>query len=242
MPFQLSMISPRNFGLAPGMKPVREIRPRKRRHTIPGWFSTDKAVSGKRIRTETLLELDGLAIYETDPRYTLMAGQPHRLVFFERMSDGTHVKRTYTPDLAVLARDGRIAVVDFKHTYFRSSLRWQHYEPLIRQAYEEDHGVSYTLVDEKDVYLEPRQTNFCTMLHHRTPVEDTEALLAARSAIARLGLPTSIGAVRLSSNLGCSQAEDRAFSVLIRMALAGEICLDMTETFDDRTTITVGPL
>lgn len=242
MSLQPSMISPGNFGLARGMQPVREIKPRTGRTSMPGWFPTRKAVTGNRIRTETRLELDGLALVHANPQHVLLAGQPHRLTFFERMPDGSHIKHEYTPDLAVLMRNRAIAIVDFKHSRFRAMPEWQKLEPLIREAYRKDHGVNYVVLSEDVINVEPRNRNIRIMLRHENAEDDPGAHVAVRRAIRELGFPTTIDAVRHEADLPSPESSDRAFSVLMQMALRGEIALDMSRRFNGTTTITAGNL
>ena len=72
--------------------------------------------------------------------------------------------------------------------------------------------------------------------------DDPGAHVAVRRAIRELGFPTTIDAVRHEADLPSPESSDRAFSVLMQMALRGEIALDMSRRFNGTTTITAGNL
>ncbi|WP_238258214.1 hypothetical protein, partial [Methylorubrum podarium] len=229
------------LGLKPGLKPVRRIKAKTKRISRPGRFATCKTFLREPIRTESVLEMDGLAHIETNPRYVRVAPQPHRLTFHVDGPDGSTRVETYVPDLAVLTTDGSVVIVDFKWSWLRALPEWKAVEPIIREAYRVDHGAAFTVLTEEHILVEPRRTNIAIMLLHRPPAEDPAALAAVRGAVGRLGLPSTIGAIRDASGLVTDGERDPAFSALVELAVSGEVGLDMSQAFDDQTTVHAGP-
>ena len=232
-----SWTDPADFGLTPGSKPVRRIKPRTGRKTMPGWFPTRKGVDGS-IRTETTLEMRGLAHFEVNPDVVLMAGQPHHLVFWEPKGHRKPQKHVYTPDVALLMRDGRVAVIDFKATRFRQIPKWKALEDLIERAYLVHHGIVYTVRTELEIGVEPRASNVAQMLTSRPTVPDDGAAMAVRSAIAAVGLPATVGVIcRLADVPSDDPKVDRAFAAIVAMALAGDVEMEMGRPFGDDTLV-----
>ncbi len=157
-----------------------------------------------------------------------MAAQPHVLVYHQPQADGTTIRRAYTPDLAVLMRDGEVVVIDFKIAGYAQLPKWQAKAALITEAYERDHSVTFSVVTNEAIYVQPRHQNVGILLAHRAIVRDGEALVAVRAAVALLGLPTTIDEVRRLVDLpSSSEHVDRAFTALVTMALDGEIRFDL---------------
>lgn len=236
-----SQVNREALGLKPGLKPVRRIKAKTKRISRPGRFATSKTFVREPIRTESVLEMDGLAHIETNPRYKWIAPQPHRLTFHVNGPDGSTRVDTYVPDLAVLTVDGKVVILDFKWSWLRALPEWKAVEPIIREAYRVDHGATFTVLTEEHILVEPRRTNIAIMLLHRPPAEDPAAIAAVRGAIGRLSLPSTIGAIRDASGLVTDGERDPAFSALVELAISGEVGLDMSQAFDDRTTVHAGP-
>ena len=197
----ITEVDPPDFGLSPGAVPVRIIKPRTGRRTMPGWFATTKGTLPA-LRTETLLELDALGHYEVNFACELMAAQPHVLKYRAPTPGGRGViDREYTPDLAIRAKDGKIAVIDFKIRKYADLPEWRAKEVILKRAYQDDHGAVFQTVTEQSIYIEPRHTNVAIMLMHRRAVPDHDADAAVRAAVATLGLPTTIPAVRRLAGL-----------------------------------------
>ncbi|GJD34018.1 hypothetical protein FMGBMHLM_0914 [Methylobacterium aerolatum] len=230
------------LGLTAGAKPVRRIKAKTKRISRPGQFATSNTFVREPIRTESVLEMDGLAHVETNPRYIRVAPQPHRLTFHVDGPDGSTRVDTYVPDLAVLTVEGNVVVVDFKWSWLRSLPEWAEVEPVIREAYRVDHGAHFVVLTEEHIHVEPRRTNVAIMLLHRAPAENAPAVTAVRGAIGRVGLPSTIGAIRAASGLSTDGVRDPAFSALMELAMDGEISLDMSHLFDDRTIVRDGPV
>ncbi|WP_155935167.1 hypothetical protein [Methylobacterium sp. 10] len=232
-----SYVEPASLGLAPGCKPVRKIARKSKRISRPGFFSSRKTWSRDAIRAESLFEQDGLAHIETNPRYVRIAPQPHRLTYhLDTGNDGVLV-RTYVPDLAVLTIDRTVVIVDFKWSFLRRDPAWAKLEPVIREAYRRDHGATFRVLTEEHIHVEPRRTNVTIMMMHRPMVTDGPAITAVRVAIDMLGLPSTIGRLRSASGLIPQPPEDRAFSALMELAMAGEVEIDMSERFYDGSVV-----
>lgn len=235
-----SQVNPASLGLARGCKPVRKIAKKSRRISRPGIFASDKTLNGRAVRTESILELEGLAHIEVNSAYVRVAPQPHTLTFHVEAADGSTEVHTYVPDVAVETRDGTVIVVDFKWSWLRKRPGWADVEPIIRTAYALDHGVTYRVLTEEHLLVEPRRTNVAIMLMHRAMVADPAAITAVRSAIASLGLPRSIGDLRSASGLIPDGPTDRAFSALTELAIAGEIRLEMSRALGDDSLVSQG--
>ena len=228
------------LGLTAGARPVRRIKAKTKRISRPGRFATSKTFVREPIRTESVLEMDGLAHVETNPRYLKIAPQPHRLTFHVCEPDGSTRVDTYVPDLAVLTVEGNVVIVDFKWSWLRSLPEWAEIEPVIREAYRIDHGAHFVVLTEEHIHVEPRRTNVAIMLLHRAPAENAGAVTAVRGAIGRVGLPSTIGEIRAASGLPTDGVRDCAFSALMELAMDGEVSLDMSRLFDDLTIVRVG--
>lgn len=235
-----SYVDPPSLGLAPGCIPVRTIAKKSRRISRPGVFGTRKSLDGRAIRTESILEMEGLAHIETNAHYVRIAPQPHRLIFHADKPDGSTRVHTYVPDFVVLTRDATVIVVDCKWTSLRALPEWAALEPVIREAYWLDHGALYRVLTEEHLLLEPRRTNVAIMLMHRPVVPNEPAITAVRRAVARCGLPSTIGALRDASGLRTEGPYDPAFSALIELAMSGEVRLDLSRLFDDDTRVAAG--
>jgi len=235
-----SYVNRKDLGLGAGYEPMRRIKAKQRRVSLPGYFPTRKTFDRRSIRTESILELAGLAHIETNARYVRIAPQPHRLTYYKPCPDGSWLKATYVPDLAVLTAEANVVVVDFKWSDLRALPEWTAVEPLIRQAYRADHGATFTVLTEEHLLIEPRRTNVAIMCMHRPPAENDRALTLVRVAISELGLPTTIGAVRNRAGLGGTDVRDPAFSAIMELAIAGEISLDLGIAFHDGTEIRRG--
>jgi hypothetical protein len=157
-----------------------------------------------------------------------MATQPHQLVYSEPQSDGATIRRIYTPDLALLMADQSIVVVDFKVAKYAKTASWIEKAKLIKEAYGRDHGVIFNVITDEMIRVEPRRTNIGIMLMHRAVVRDHEAEWRIWEAIAKLGLPATIGAITETCGLvHPSPNVDRAFSAIVNLAIRGEIALDL---------------
>lgn len=237
-----SRVHPESLGLAPGCKPVRKIAKKSKRISRPGVFASAKTFDGRAIRTESILEMEGLAHIEVNARYVRVAPQPHKLTFHVEGDRGSTRVHTYVPDVAVLTHDGEIIVVDFKWSFLRERADWAALEPVIREAYQLDHGVTYRVLTEEHLLVEPRRTNVAILMMHRPMVANEGAITAVRSAIASLDMPSTIGALRSASGLVPEGPADPAFSALMELAIAGEVRIDMSRLFDDASVIGQGAL
>jgi len=237
-----SYVNRRDLGLGAGYEPMRRIKAKQRSINRPGYFPTRKTFDRRAIRTESILEQAGLGHIETNARYRKIAAQPHRLTYYKPCPDGSWVKATYVPDLAVLTAEDNVVVVDFRWSALRAMPEWSAVESLIKDAYRVDHGATFTVLTEEHLLIEPRRTNVAIMCMHRPPAENLGALTVVRTAISGLGSPTTIGAVRAKARLGGTDARDPSFSAIMELAIMGEISLDMSDIFHDGTEVRSGVL
>lgn len=235
-----SYADPASLGLAPDCEPVRKIARMSKRIARPGVFSSRKTSTRKPIRTESLLEMDGLAHIETNARYLRIAPQPHCLTFHVEKPNGSTQVQTYVPDLAVLTVEHDVIIVDFKFSYLRALPEWAELEPIIREAYRVDHGATFRVLTEEHIHVEPRRTNVAIMMMHRPMVADAPAINAVRIAVAKLGLPATIREIREVAALDGEPPIDRAFSALMELAIGGEIQIDMSQPFHDGSCVRDG--
>ena len=223
-----SSIAIAEFGLFAGAQPVRAIRPRTGRQTMPGWFPTDKGTLPS-LRTETILELDGLGHFEVDSNIILMAAQPHELVYHEPVGRRSSIRRSYHPDVALLMRDGEVVIVDFKVAKYARRASWVAKEAVIRAAYLRDHFARFTTVTDEALGIEPRRTNVKILLMHRRMWRDDEADAAISARIATVGLPSTVGHLLAGVRLPSDQPHaDRGFAALVALALAGALRFDLS--------------
>jgi len=230
-----SSVHPANLGLFPGTTPLGRYTRRGRTSSWHGVFASEKGLGPTPFRS--LLERDLQTLLTANPDVKAYAVEPHMLHFFMPNGRGGSDVRMYIPDVVVIDRKDRIAIIEAKAKGLSTSPRWQAREPLIREAYAVDHGVRFVVLDEDAIRLQPRLSNCEIMLRHREPGADDEALMAVRDAIAALGVPTTIGAVTARAGLVSAPGEDRAFTALMRLALAGEIALDLSAPFSAFTTV-----
>jgi hypothetical protein len=235
----VSFVEPRHFGLTAGAEPVRKIAPRTGRLSMPGTFPTLKGTLPA-LRVETQLELDGLQLYEIDPDVVLMATQPHHLLYFDVLPDGSSVRRTYTPDLAVQTSDGSIVVVDFKVAKYAHRPEWRRKEALFKHHYRVDHGATFMTVTDAMVRVEPRFGNAKLMLLHWSRRSDVEAQTAMAAVIETVGLPARLGDLTRRCQITNPRPDvDRAFTAMIAMAFRGEVELDLGVPIGPETIVSI---
>lgn len=235
-------------------KPGRTVKDRARHPTLPGVFPTRKAPTPW-VRTRLPLMMDGLIHLETDPRVERIAVYPPKLEYSVRHEFGGRSKvRTVAPDVAVLEDDGYVTVIEYvpvaiqdERAGFAERVR------NLRQIYREEHGCGYAVHSELSIHIEPRMTNLRRQYEHSF-VNDRPALEAVRDALYRHGLPSTIGAVRAAVNLPPPVYEvlgsddkavfsrrldeiDRHFTALMQLAHRGEIEIDLSRPYDDRSVI-----
>jgi hypothetical protein len=201
-----------------------------------GEFGSQKGVGPTPF--ESLLERDFQTILCADYRILEYGVQPHTLTYWTPNSNGSRTKHTYVPDFVVQDREGRLMVIEVKASYFTTLPYWQSREPYIREAYALDHGVPFLLFTERDIRIQPRLANFEIMLRHRGPPDDPEAEHIVRDILRNLGGVTTIGDVCAKGRLPAPPGSDRCYTALMRLALRGEISLDIAKPFSALTKVT----
>jgi hypothetical protein len=219
-----SAVSRSDLGLYLGSRPLGKRSRRGKTPSYHGVHGGHKALGLALF--ESLLERDFQTVLCADPRVQAYAVQSHRLRYWLPSVSGVQTQHTYTPDAVVVLKDGRPAVFEVKHSRLRLRSGWQKREPHIRRAYIEDHGVHFQVVTEQDIRIQPRLSNYEIMLRHRHPMDDAEAEIAVRDALYRVHQRPNIGEV-CDACLLRNNRLSRIYSALIRLALSGEIALDL---------------
>lgn len=236
-----SRIEPANFGLDRHRHvPVDEPKPKR------GGPSRTKMTTGLAARgfvfAHDPAQEAGMIHVLTNPGTSLVADRPHEITFHAFEEDGSVTTFGHVPDFAVLRTDGTVQVLDFARRSVLSSPTWKRRAELLKEAYLEDHGILYGAVDEVTLRVEPLYSNLVVLYAHSKEESDREALVAVRSALMRLGLPTTIGHVRRSVRLPTGfegtvweSQYDRVLPTISAMAVSGEIRLDHRDGLSDAT-------
>ncbi|CAN7445477.1 hypothetical protein LJR255_002871 [Pararhizobium sp. LjRoot255] len=232
----------------------RTVKDRARHPTLPGVFPTRKATTPW-VRTRLPLMADGLIHLETDPCVIRIAVYPPKLEYsvWNDISRRSKV-RTVSPDVAVQEDDGHVTVIEYvpvaiqdERAGFAERVR------VLREIYREEHGCGYAVHSELSVRIEPRMTNLRRQYEHSF-VDDRPALEAVRDALYRHGLPSTIGAVRAAVSLPPPVYQvlgrtneavfsrtldeiDRHFTALMQLAHRGEIEIDISRPYDNRSVV-----
>lgn len=198
---------------------------------------------------------DGLIHLETDPRVVRIAVYPPKLEYsvWHDLSGRSKV-RSVSPDVAVLEDDGHITVVEYVPIAIQDErVGFAERVLALREIYREEHGCGYAVHSELSIHIEPRMTNLRRQYEHSF-VDDPPALEAVRDALYRHSLPSTIGAIRAAVNLPspCYQVlgrndeavfsrtlaeTDRHFTALMQLAHRGEIEIDLSRPYDDRSVV-----
>lgn len=229
-----SSLSHGDLGLFIGTRPLGKRTRRGRTPSYHGVHSGHKALGLSLF--ESLLERDFQTVLCADPRVKAYAVQPHQLRYWIPSPSGSMASHIYTPDVCALLGDGRPIVFEVKHSSFLNRSSWQNRERLIRSAYLNDHDVLFAVVTEREIRVQPRLSNYELMLRHRHPEDDLESEFAIRDALARLPLGCQIGEL-CSALVIASDNLRRGFSAVIRLALKGEIVLDLDKPLNLSTAI-----
>lgn len=220
-----SSIHPSHFGLVKGAKSARKV-PRFSKTLAYRGFSASKKARGE-ARFNSLLERDLHTLLEVDPNVASFAVEPHKLTYFMPGPNGGVEKREYTPDVVVSDRRGNISVLDAKASFFRSLPQWREKEPVIRQAYEQDHGVKFQVLTERQIRAQPRLGNCqIVLIHSRGPI-DVSLDLQLREILAASG-PISIS--ELQNLVGRGENGDlreRVFSTVMALVARGVAHIDL---------------
>lgn len=229
---------PPNLGLGPDAVPAREIPARSYRKTMPGWMPTSKADAGI-LRVESILEMDGLALFEADSRFVQLATQPHKLQYW--MSDGPTIKSArYFPDLIAKRCDGEIIVVDFKTDADAASTRWAKKSEIVRKIYDAANVIFETL-PKSVVRREPRHSNVKFLLRHRPSGKSID--LAAEAAIWRVmegkpDLTAALGDIIGQDGLEPhSSAESSLLTTFAQLVLRGHLMIDLNRPISMETRV-----
>lgn len=230
------------YGFGDDHRPRREIAPRARHSAMPGIFSTRKAARGW-LRTSSPLMMDGLVHPETDPRWIRLADYPFRVGGWLRRRDGSHAPFRHVPDVGVIDGNGAIVYIDYVPVAIqRERADFDARVEALRELYREDHGISYVVHDERHIYAEPRFSNLRIMRGNRLDDVDPNVTTAVRVAVLQVSLPATIEAIAQASRRPGADGESpgamgRVLSVILGLALIGELEIDLTQPLSGRTKV-----
>jgi hypothetical protein len=230
-----SSIFPEHFGLVPGARPARQ---HKWWHQMSSWrgeFGSQKGVGPTPF--ESLLERDFQTILCADYRIHQYGVQPHTLTYWTPNANGSRTKHTYVPDFVARDKEGRVMIIEVKASYFTTLSYWKSREPYIKEAYDLDHGAPFLLFTERDIRIQPRLANFEIMLRHRGPPDDPQAEQTVRDILRILNGDTTIGEVCAQGRLPAPPGADRCYTAIMRLALRGELSLDLSKPFSPSTRV-----
>ena len=229
-----SAISHGDLGLFPGTKPQGKRTRRGRTSSYPGIFASTKCLGPALF--ESLLERDFQTLLCCDPRVEAYAVQAHVLKYWTPRSDGTFTQRRYTPDIVARLRDGRVLVIEVKAAFFAEEKYWREREPYIRDAYARDYALQFIVVTERQIRIQPRLSNFERLLRYGARSDDQVAEIEVRDVLDHMPNCPCIGDVCASVTLGGNRMS-RTYAALMRLALHGEITLDLDQPLSLSTTI-----
>ena len=242
----------------PDATPKRTIAPRRLHPSLPGHFPTSKAAGGL-LRTRSPLMMDGLIHAATDPLAVRIAAYPLEIHWWCKGANGVYRRRSDIPDIAVGWRDGSLSFHSFTPLEIqKENPRFAEQEEQLDRVFREEHGASYSVLDERDIHVQPRHMNLVTMWKHELGDLDPEAIDAVRLALERrrrAGDPSTIGQLKADCDLlpfwtvfaheappQPLAGNDRVFSAVMTLAIAGEISLDLGKTLSDKTSVGPGVL
>lgn len=228
-------IHPSKLGIHAGAAPCGPDWSRGSRQSWQGTFASNKALGPSPFRS--FLERDCLTLLEANPAITAFSIEPHVLNYSVPNAAGNPEPRTYVPDFGLITADGQILIVDAKAEALRQMAGWTQREQHIREAYAVQHGVRFFVLTEAAIRNQPRLANCEMMLAHREPGVDHAALAVVRDVLAAVGPSSTIGALTAAASLVSPPGQDRAFTAIMRLALRGEIKLDLSHPFSSTTAV-----
>ena len=229
----VSSVSPADFGLDQGNRPLRHAK-QGRHGAWVGHVASRKALGPA--PHESLLERDEFILLSVDPMIKCFAVQAHHLIYWMPGADGEPLKHQYTPDIVAQDQDDRIFVIEVKAKIFANGNKWKAREPHIRQAYADDHGIDFYVVTEDEIRQEPRLSNCKVIYSHRAPPNDEQAEMVLRDVVGEASAEALVGQI-------CATAmerridERRSFSALMRLAMTGAVSLDLSRPLGPTTRV-----
>lgn len=229
-------VSHADLGLFKGSMPLGKRTRRGQPWCFTGVAGTTKCLGPALF--DSLLERDFQTRLEADARVECYAVQPHQLTYWVPNAQGSHTKRLYTPDVVLRLRDGRVLVAEVKASIFTKQQYWLDRVPYIREAYVRDYAVIFIVVTEFQIHVQPTLANCQRMVRYGARFDDDLAIMRVRDALQRLSPISTIEAIIRNAELGNGQSH-RAYSALMKLALSGEVTLDMDAPLGAATTVTI---
>ncbi|MBX9455546.1 MAG: hypothetical protein KL863_05670 [Rhizobium sp.] len=163
-------------------------------------------------------------------------------------------RKPHIVEFGLLRTDGRISYVDVIPLLLQQEFGWigrrtKQLKAEVARLY----GASYAVLDERDLWIEPRRANLRTMFSHLGS-DDAVALGAVRDVIHHIPMPATIAEVRSAAGLEPFdfvyfdnhghpatrerlENVDRTFTALMELAANGEVDIDLSHKFNNRTTV-----
>jgi hypothetical protein len=227
-----------------------------------GWFPTYKGRKHvELLRTRRPIVQDFLYLAETDPDVVRIVDFPLETRFFMPTKDGLRA-RSHVADLALRLEDGEIVFVDVqKHWHVRFSKHgaprnWKPRHDALVRHYREAHGATYCLHDETKVYPQPLFDNAKLMCEHARRQYMHPSYEVIRNDLRRLRLPATVHQLmqRCTFNAQTWRYLDEpleaareireinpVFSVIMQMAVDGELLVDESRRFSLDTVVHATP-
>lgn len=232
-----SFAVPADLGLGPSPRSVQPHR--SPRCWVPDVVRSEKLPGGMVVTTSTL-ETAGLTMLLCDPAADLVVPFGHVLSYREVGADGAVVEGRHRPEAVVRRKDGTIGAYTFIHSWVRDAAvpGWSRTETAIRTAYRRL-GVHYQMLTEHKLFARTPRENRALMLRERAGLHDPD-LPRVLEALARQGLPSTIGRFHRQARPFPARRLDRTLACVIELALAGHVALDLRKPMGPETRITRG--
>jgi len=215
--------------------------------TLPGWFPTRKCAHGK-IRFRSPLMADALMHYDVDPQVAKIASYPIKLTYASAARGGAR-KHEFSPDLAILMKDGSVTLLSFERYLTVKSRRWMKARTeYLKEFFSLHYGCEYELLDERTIHQQPLFNNVITMWSHRRMQHGNVPLGAFRQALRAMPMPSTIGQLmddvwlqskngRFAGKAYPSREKVPTFSAIMQLVISGELDVPLDQPFSRRTPV-----
>jgi hypothetical protein len=231
--------------------------PPKRVHhpTLPVEFPTNKTPKGT-IRCRLPLMADALVHFDTDPNVVALAAYPLKAVVWIDTGRGAGKHVDHIADIAVKQRDGKVVFMDFEPLKIQKERGGRERKTLALKAYyREVFGCAYSLLDERSLYIEPFMSNIRWMWRHKEnrTHADHNLLRDAKEVLRSTRLPATIGQIAEKAAFpgygviweGDATPTplpdpDRMFTAIMRLAMRGEVRLNLGQPLSMQSVVYKG--
>lgn len=171
--------------------------------------------SGWNMPYEAMHERKLIHICEADTAVVSYLSQPHKVVLNlkNRMQ-----QPVYFPDLERVFADGSIEVVETKKTLDEVSNNEAYEEKLslVTELYRRE-GITFTIVDDKELSIEPRLSNAMNISHSgKTLLQTRDLMVFGKLAQAALTFGDLVQALSKSGSADDPAAKKKVFAMVVR--------------------------